>query len=92
MAKADGAEIPYHLWREQIEHVLPGTVLPEDWEDRVAPLRNCMLRWWKRRVTESVGNYRRLLETKQDIKKQTNSGVRWDHLTTSYIWIIEPKE
>ena len=28
--KADGAEIPYHLWREHIEHVIPRISLPDD--------------------------------------------------------------
>ena len=34
-AVAESAEIPYHLWRNHIEHVIPRIRLPEDWELRV---------------------------------------------------------
>ena len=45
VAVADSADIPYHLWRNHIEQVLPRIKLPADWETRVTPLRQCMLRW-----------------------------------------------
>ena len=76
VAVADSADIPYQLWRDHIEHVIPRIKQPEDWEAMVTPLRKHMLNWWKRRVTKSFGTYRRAIETKQGITKPINCGVR----------------
>ena len=57
-AVAESAEIPYHLWRNHIEHVIPRIRLPEDWEQRVNPLRNCLLRW----CTGTRGTHRRVCQ------------------------------
>ena len=89
---ADSANIPYHLWRNHIEQVIPRIKLPADWEIIVTPLRECLLRWWRRRVTKSWGKYRRSIEYKQGINKHTSCGVRWNHQTKVYNWIIKPKD
>ena len=46
-ARGDKAEIPYHLWADQIQLRIPRVILPEDWENKVTPLRKIVLRWWK---------------------------------------------
>ena len=89
-AVAESAEIPYHLWRNHIEHVIPRIRLPEDWEQRVNPLRNCLLRWWRRRVTQSLGIYLRKLKGEQDTAQAKNHGVVWDEVSKTYKWKINP--
>ena len=89
---ADSADIPYHLWRNHIEQVIPRIKLPVDWETRVTPLRQCMLRWWRRKVTKSWGEYRRCIESKQGIAKYNSCGVRWNQHTELYNWIIKPED
>ena len=44
VAVADSADIPYHLWRNHIEQVIPRIKLPADWETIVTSLRECLLR------------------------------------------------
>ena len=42
--RADAAEIPYHLWKNQIQAIISRVMLPEDWETKVTPLRNMLMR------------------------------------------------
>ena len=92
MTRVDSAEIPYKLWRDHIEFSIPRIKLPMDWEERVTPLRACLIRWWRRRVTASFGKYRRQLETSAINSMSKNHGVRWDKTTGTYQWIIRPTE
>ena len=59
--KRDDAEVPTHLWDRHLKDTYPSYLggLPLDWEGRMEPIREFLLRRWRRNLTRSFVAYRR---------------------------------
>ena len=54
----------------------------------VDPLRDYLLRWWRRQVTKSLERYLNELGCDQDASRIKNHGVVWDGVSNTYKWRV----